>query len=126
MGRINRGAPSDPRQGGDERRADSNHRGARGLAQGPIVKLLTLDQASALLGPVTVAMLRARVRRGELPAVKAGRSYLVSAEDIARLYAPTVRGEAKPRRNESERARIDRQLRAAGIVDTQGERRNGR
>jgi excisionase family DNA binding protein len=79
------------------------------------VKLLTLEQAADLLGAVNARTLRARIRRGELPAVKTGRAYLVSAEDVARLYTPMVRVPlARPGR-ETPTQRAERQLREAGI-----------
>jgi excisionase family DNA binding protein len=80
------------------------------------VRLLTLEQAATCLGAVTVRMLRTRIRRGQLPAVKAGRQYLVTADDVASLYTPVAKPRPQKGTRESDRARMERQLRAAGIA----------
>jgi excisionase family DNA binding protein len=77
--------------------------------------LLTLDEAIAPYRGVTIPMVRAWIRRGELPAVRAGRGYLVDPADLAARLRPTLRTPpARPSR-ESETARAERQLREAGI-----------
>jgi excisionase family DNA binding protein len=67
--------------------------------------------------PVSVRQARSMIARGELPAVRTGRSYLVAREDVERVFAPRLAKCPKPpRARESERSRAERQLLAAGIV----------
>ena len=77
--------------------------------------LLTLDEALKPYPSVSVRAGREWIKRGRLPAVRVGKSYLVSPADLARLLTPTLRAPAPRRHREGERAKIDRQLAAAGI-----------
>jgi hypothetical protein len=62
-------------------------------------------------------MLRARINGGQLPAVKMGRAYLVAPADVAALLTPKLLvTPTVKRKRETERERIERQLRQAGIV----------
>jgi hypothetical protein len=80
------------------------------------VKLITLAAAITGYDGVTVPMLRAWIKRGKLPATKAGKSYLVDPVDLAGLLRPTLRTPASRPARESEAARTERQLRQAGIA----------
>jgi hypothetical protein len=51
--------------------------------------------------PVTPRAARAMIERGELPATKKGRAYLVLRSDADRVFAPTVR-QAAPVDDEDE------------------------
>lgn len=79
------------------------------------MRLLTLDEASARLGAVSVRVLRACIARGTLPAVKVGRAWLVTEADLARTFTPATRPSA-PRRQQTPTERSIAQLRAAGFV----------
>jgi excisionase family DNA binding protein len=77
----------------------------------------TLDELAERHG-ITVRSLRGLIASGRLPATKAGRSYVVRADDAARAFAPTLRTRAtkagKPAIDDSDEA-IDRRLRARGV-----------
>jgi excisionase family DNA binding protein len=88
------------------------------VAQGAIVKLVTLGMAIAPYHGVSLRTARNWIRDGKLAAVKVGPRYLVDPSDVARLLTPTLRPKAAKRGRESETERIDRQLREAGIADT--------
>lgn len=77
--------------------------------------LVTLPDAAQAYRGVTVRALRAWIHRGLLPASKVGKVYLVAPADVAKLLEPKVRPAPAPRSRESERARIERQLRDAGV-----------
>ncbi len=66
--------------------------------------------------PIKPRAARAMIARGELPAVRRGRAYLVRREDVERVFAPTIRSPPARNKRESETARLHRQLAAAGIV----------
>ena len=80
------------------------------------MKLLTLAAAIAGYDGLTVPMLRAWIKRGKLPAVKAGKTYLVDPSDLAALLRPTLRTTVARPVRESEAERTERQLRQAGIA----------
>jgi hypothetical protein len=60
-------------------------------------------------------MVRAWIRRGELAATRAGKSYLIDPVDLAARLRPTLRAPRPPTRRESPTQRTERQLRQAGI-----------
>ncbi|MGD0679751.1 MAG: hypothetical protein ABSC94_30570 [Polyangiaceae bacterium] len=72
----------------------------------------------AALKPYSVPLRtgRRKIKQGELPASKPGREWLVNPDDVARLFAPTLRAPQSRSVRESETARAERQLREAGIV----------
>ena len=79
--------------------------------------LLTIDAAVVPYGgAVTIEMVRAWIRRGELPATKAGKSYLISPEDLAARLAPRLRGAPTKQTRETPAQRETRQLQNAGIA----------
>jgi excisionase family DNA binding protein len=79
----------------------------------PMADLVPLDAL-----PVSVRAARRMIASGRLPATKQGRRYLVSRADVARVFAPTTRAPkpSRPRRRESDSARVTRQLESAGIL----------
>lgn len=79
--------------------------------------LVDLRTAAARVGR-TPRQLLARIRRGQLPTSKppGAREHRVAIEDVERIFAPTLRSTPSRPRRESEKARIDRQLAAAGIA----------
>jgi excisionase family DNA binding protein len=78
--------------------------------------LMTIEEAIGRYHGVTRAMVRAWIRRGEFPAVRAGKSYLIDPRDLEHRLRPTLRtSTARPVR-ESPTARAERQLQRAGIV----------
>jgi hypothetical protein len=99
---------------------------ARGLAalcdlleQGPPPSPDLIPLASLPIGRKAAL---AAVHRGALPAILVGRRYMVRREDVAKLLEPKARA-PKPRRGrESETAKIQRQLREAGITVADGGR----
>lgn len=86
----------------------------RAAATEPVVT--TIKVAIKPYDGVTEAMVRAWVRRGELPAVKAGKSYLIAPADLAARLRPRLREPVTKVGRESETARITRQLREAGVT----------
>ena len=78
-------------------------------------RLVTLERAIEPYDGLTVPMLRAWIRRGELAAVKAGKGYLVAPEDVAARLRPQLRQQAERRVRETETQRAERQLAEAGI-----------
>jgi hypothetical protein len=60
-------------------------------------------------------MVRAWIRRGELPSVKAGKAHLIDPRDLAARLRPALRASAARPKRESEDAKAKRQLAAAGI-----------
>jgi excisionase family DNA binding protein len=64
----------------------------------PAPKLITLKTAASRYEGVSTLQLRVLIARGQLPAVRPGgsRAYLVSLEDVDRLFTPTLRGERHP------------------------------
>ncbi len=79
--------------------------------------LVSLEVAAASIG-VNVRQLRRQIKLGQLPAAKPPRTraYLVDMADVHRLYTPKAIVGVGRRARESERERIRRQLRAAGIA----------
>lgn len=71
-------------------------------------ELITLDEAAEIVS-ATNKQLRAKIRRGLLPASKVGKSYRISPADLLALYRP-VATEARPGA-----PRVDA-FRAAGLV----------
>lgn len=80
------------------------------------MKLVTLPAAIDGYDGLSVPMLRAWIKRGKLPATRAGKSYLIDPADLAALLRPTLRAASSRPARESESAKADRQLRAAGIA----------
>ncbi len=78
--------------------------------------LVTLDVAIARYRGVSLRTARNWIRDGKLPAVKAGRGYLVDPADVAALLKPTLRAASERSTRESERERIARQLANSGIA----------
>lgn len=79
-------------------------------------RLVPLPDAARLYRGVSIRSLRSLIKRGRLPATKVGRAYLVDPRDVAALLQPTLRSAQPERRRESESARIERQLRNAGVA----------
>jgi hypothetical protein len=77
---------------------------------------ISLVDASARCGRSVLA-LRAAILRGDLPASRppGTRAYVVAIDDLDRWAAPRVVSPSPKSKRESERARIERQLAAAGI-----------
>jgi excisionase family DNA binding protein len=78
-------------------------------------RLTTIEDAIRPYCGLSVAMLRAWIRRGKLPATRAGKGYLIDPRDLADLLRPTLRPSPAHRARESESARIERQLAQAGV-----------
>jgi excisionase family DNA binding protein len=78
--------------------------------------LCPIDQAIVPYAGVTVPMVRAWIRRGELPAVRAGKSYLIDPRDLALRLTPKLRPRKEGKKRETPTARALRQLRNAGIA----------
>jgi len=80
-----------------------------------VPRLVPLDEAMRPYRGVTRRMLQCWVRTGRLPAVRAGRGYLVSPADLASLLTPKLREPKARKPRESESSRIARQLAQAGV-----------
>ncbi len=80
---------------------------------GPV--LVTISEAIKPYRGVSIKMVRAWIRRGELAAVRAGRNYLIDPRDLANRLTPRLQTPKAPKKRETQTERIERQLRNAGI-----------
>ena len=81
----------------------------------PTSEFLTLDEAGARVRR-TPRALRALIHRGELPARKVGKGYVILESDLLALFAPVVRPPVERRARQSSTVRALEQLAAAGLV----------
>jgi hypothetical protein len=77
--------------------------------------LVTIPEAIRPFHGVTVPMVRAWIRRGELPSVKAGKAHLIDPRDLAARLRPALREASTKSKRETENERAKRQLREAGL-----------
>jgi excisionase family DNA binding protein len=80
------------------------------------MRYLSLDEAGERVRRSARA-LRALIHAGRLPAVKVGKSYVITEEDLLALFRPVLRPHMGIERGESPRSREARQLSQAGFVD---------